>query len=340
MSILVTGGAGYIGSHLLLCLLEKNPNSDIIVVDNLCNSSISVINDIEDYLSVKIKFYNCDLRNSSELETIFVDNDIQYVIHLAALKSVNLSISNPLEYYDNNVNGTLSLLKVMEKYKCFNLIYSSSATVYGQVEKSPVAETTPLKSQTCPYGHTKLIVEQILQSLPISNNLWKIIALRYFNPVGAHHSYILGDFPVGTPENLMPYIVKVIAGELPHLTIYGKNYTTHDGTCIRDYIHIMDLVDGHIKALQYLDKMQIGFDVFNLGTGKGRSVMDIINLFKELGLPVNYVFGEKRGGDIAAIYSNVKKANNILGWESKFTLSDMCKSAWFAYKNKINCYKV
>lgn len=331
-TILLTGGVGYIGSHICLDLVQKG--YQVIIVDNLCNSSDEVIDKIASYTKKSsIYFYHEDLRNEDGLDRIFEKHPtISAVIHLAALKSVKESVKKPLEYYDNNVNGTIILLKIMEKYNCKKLIFSSSATVYGQPKKIPVNEDAPTMAES-PYGQTKLTVEHLLKNLSSVDWTWKIISLRYFNPIGAHPSRILSEEPQGVPENLVPYLLQVLGGQQKKLTIFGNDYPTNDGTTIRDYIHILDLVSGHIKALEYLKQFE-GFNIFNLGTGKGYSVLDVVNCFESIGMKVPYEFGERRQGDIAKVYADVKKAKNVMGWEAKYVLGDMCKDAALAYLHK------
>ena len=326
MSILITGGSGYIGSHICLELLRLG--NDIIIVDNLSNSSGDSVQSLRNFFNVSIPFYKIDLRDENGLDTIFLENNIKYVIHLAGKKSVKESIEQPIYYYDNNVSSTIQLLKVMKKYNCFKLVFSSSATVYGGSSKSPISEGANIDPIN-PYGRTKAMIEMMLEDVVESEDPWKIVCLRYFNPVGLDKSKLLKEEASDLPENLFPYIQKVIRGELEFLTIFGADYPTSDGTPVRDYIHITDLAKAHQKALDFIFKLPEfcieKYHVFNIGTGRGNSVLDIIKCFKAIGVPINYKIGSRRAGDAAKVYANSKKAEKILGWYSEKCLADMCK---------------
>ena len=330
MAILVTGGAGYIGSHTCVELLEQN--EDIIIVDNLINSSEETINKIKEITNKNFRFYKINLLDSVNLEKIFKENNITEVIHFAGLKAVGESVQKPIEYYSNNVTGTLELLKLMIKYNCKKIIFSSSATVYGNPQTVPIKEDFPL-STTNPYGTTKLMIEKILQDLYISDNNFSIVLLRYFNPIGAHESGKIGEKPNGIPNNLMPYIVKVALGEYEMLNIYGNDYNTPDGTGVRDYIHVVDLAKGHIKALEKARKEK-GVNIYNLGTGKGYSVLDIVKTFEKVNnVKIKYKIVARRPGDVAVCYANPTKAKEELNWVAEKNLQDMCKDSWNFAKN-------
>ena len=339
MSILVTGGAGYIGSHTVVELL--NEGEKVIVVDNFVNSKPEALKAIKKITGKDFEFYEVDLRNEEELENVFEENkDITAVIHFAGLKAVGESVEKPLEYYDNNINGTLVLLELMQKHNVKKIIFSSSATVYGDPATVPIKEDFPL-SATNPYGQTKLMIEQILKDLYISDNNWSIILLRYFNPIGAHESGLIGESPNGIPNNLMPYINQVALGKLDHLNVFGNDYPTHDGTGVRDYIHVVDLAKGHLKALKRADKMT-GVEEYNLGTGKGYSVLDIVENFeKATGQKIKYEITARRPGDIAECYADPTKAEKMLDWKAEKDLEQMCKDSWNFTKNQkqsINLY--
>ncbi len=332
MSILVTGGAGYIGSHTVVELL--NEGEKVIVVDNFVNSKPEALKAIKQITGKDFEFYEVDLRNEEELENVFEENkDITAVIHFAGLKAVGESVEKPLEYYDNNINGTLVLLELMQKHNVKKIIFSSSATVYGDPATVPIKEDFPL-SATNPYGQTKLMIEQILKDLYISDNNWSIILLRYFNPIGAHESGLIGESPNGIPNNLMPYINQVALGKLDHLNVFGNDYPTHDGTGVRDYIHVVDLAKGHLKALKRADKMT-GVEEYNLGTGKGYSVLDIVENFeKATGQKIKYEITARRPGDIAECYADPTKAEKMLDWKAEKDLEQMCKDSWNFTKNQ------
>ena len=331
MSVLVTGGTGFIGSHTSVELL--NAGYDVIIVDNLCNSSQDIIERIFEITGKKPIFYKADVRDRVALEKIFEENDIDVVIHFAALKAVGESVVKPLEYYENNIVGTLSLCDAMRRHGCRKIIFSSSATVYGSPKTVPIKEDFPL-STTNPYGSTKLMMEMILKDIYVSDPSWSVVLLRYFNPVGAHESGLIGEFPKGVPNNLMPYITQVGIGKLEYLSVFGNDYPTRDGTGVRDYVHVVDLAEGHIKAM---DKAlnETGIYIYNLGTGTDYSVLEMVHAFEEVNhVKIPYVIKPRRPGDIAECYADPSKAFSELGWKAKHSLKDMCSSVWsFAKKN-------
>jgi UDP-glucose 4-epimerase len=332
MAILVTGGTGYIGSHTVVELIKQG--KEVVIVDNLANSKKETLNSIKQITGIEPKFYEADILDENALNKIFTENKIESVIHFAGLKAVGESVKKPLEYYSNNITGTLILLKVMKQFGCKNIVFSSSATVYGNPGITKFVETMGRGKTTNPYGTTKAMIEKILEDLYIADNEWKIILLRYFNPIGAHESGLIGDNPNGIPNNLMPYIQKVATGELEKLHIFGDDYPTKDGTGIRDYIHVVDLAKGHIKALEKLDKMEEGVEVYNLGTGTGYSVLDIVKTFERVNnVKVPYVIDPRRDGDLAELYADTVKAKEELGWVATKTLEDMCKDSWNFIKN-------
>ena len=336
MSILVTGGAGYIGSHTVVELL--NEGKEVIIIDNFSNSKPSVLESIKKITNKDFKFYEIDYLNREALEKVFEENkDIEAVMNFAGYKAVGESSKKPLEYYTNNISGALVLLETMKKYNVKKFIFSSSATVYGEPERIPLTEDCKIGGTTNPYGTTKLFIEQILKDLYASDNSWDIVILRYFNPIGAHESGLLGEEPQGIPNNLMPYVVRVAAGILPELSIFGNDYNTPDGTGVRDYIHVVDLAKGHIKALKKIEE-EHGLFIYNLGTGMGYSVLDIVNAFEKANnIKVKYKIVERRPGDIAMCYSNPEKAMKELNWKAERTLEDMCKDSWnFILKNEEN----
>lgn len=328
-TILVTGGTGYIGSHTCVELL--NSGYDVVIADNLSNSKIDVVDKIEKISGKRPAFYKADILDKEALCQIFEENKIDAVIHFAGLKAVGESVAKPMLYYHNNIAGTVNLCEVMAQYGCKNIVFSSSATVYNENNPLPYREDGEL-SATNPYGRTKLMLETILQDIYRSDNEWNITILRYFNPIGAHESGIIGENPNGIPNNLMPYIVRVANGEYPSLSVFGNDYPTPDGTGVRDYIHVVDLAIGHIKAL---DKLS-GVNIYNLGTGNGYSVLDIVHNFEKAnGVCVPYVITERRAGDIAFSYADATKAKKELLWEAKYGIEEMCKSSWnFIVKNK------
>lgn len=331
MKVLVTGGAGYIGSHTCIEMLKNG--YEIVIMDNYSNSSPDVIPIIEKLSGKTFPVYDCDMLDYEGFEKIFEENEIDAVIHFAGLKAVGESVSKPLEYYHNNLTGTLNLLRLMKKHGVKKLVFSSSATVYGMNNTAPFREDMPL-STTNPYGTTKLMIETILKDLCFAEKDWKVALLRYFNPIGAHESGLIGENPNGIPNNLMPYIMKVAVGKLPCLSVYGDDYPTPDGTGVRDYIHVCDLASGHIKALEKLGSIQ-GAEAYNLGTGKGSSVLDVVHAFeKASGVKVPYKIAPRRAGDIAECYADVTKAKTELGWEAKYSLEDMCRDNWNFIKNQ------
>ncbi|MEE1038813.1 MAG: UDP-glucose 4-epimerase GalE [Eubacterium sp.] len=326
MMILVTGGAGYIGSHVCLELLQSG--YEVAVVDNLSNSSADSLKRVEDYTGKTLKFYEGDVMDAHLLKRIFDENKIDGVIHFAALKAVGESTEKPLEYYVNNVQGTLTLLDAMKEVDCKNIVFSSSATVYGTPETNPITEEFPTGGCTNPYGRTKYMMEEILKDLQKSDPQWNVVLFRYFNPIGAHMSGVIGEDPNGIPNNLMPYVAQVASGKLELLSVYGDDYDTPDGTGVRDYIHVVDLADAHVKALSLFDK-NIGLGVYNLGTGRGTSVLELVHTFQEVnGCQVPYVIMERRPGDIAACWCDASKARKELGWEAKYDVADMCRDTW------------
>lgn len=332
MAILITGGAGYIGSHTAIELL--NNNREIIIVDNFSNSKKEVLEKIKQITNKNFKYYEIDYKDEDKLNKIFKENKIEAVMNFAGFKAVGESVQKPLEYYENNISGAITLLKVMKKHNVKKFIFSSSATVYGNPEKVPITEDSKTGGTTNPYGTTKLFIEQILKDLYKSDNSWDIAILRYFNPVGSHESGLIGEEPNGIPNNLMPYIVRVAKGQLKELSIFGNDYDTKDGTGVRDYIHVVDLARGHIKALEKLEKENQGLYIYNLGTGKGYSVLDMVKAFeKATGQKVQYKITERRAGDIAICYSDPTKANQELNWTATKTLEDMCRDSWKYIQN-------
>ena len=336
MKVLVTGGAGYIGSHTVIQLL--NAGYEAVIIDNLCNSSAEAVKRIGKLAGKEPVFYEADLRNEAVVEEIFTNHKIDSVIHFAGLKAVGESVEKPLEYYENNLGSTFSLCNAMRKHNVKNLVFSSSATVYGKPKTVPIKEDFPL-SCTNPYGRTKLMIEDILRDLYVADNSWNIALLRYFNPVGAHKSGMIGENPKGIPNNLMPYISQVAIGKLDHLHVFGNDYDTPDGTGVRDYIHVEDLADGHLKALKKLESNP-GVVTYNLGTGKGYSVLEMREAFeKASGRPVPFKFYDRRDGDIAACYADPSKAREELGFEAKHTLEEMCEDTWRWQQQNPDGYK-
>jgi len=331
--ILVTGGLGYIGSHTCVELIKRGER--LVVMDNLSNSSVDMIDKIKKLAGASFIFYQADLLDKDAMRKIFEENKIKSVIHFAGLKAVGESVEKPLEYYRNNVVGTLNLLEVMKEFGVEKMVFSSSATVYGSPKTVPITEDMPL-STTNPYGTTKLMIEQILTDVAKADKYFKVAILRYFNPIGAHESGIIGENPNGIPNNLMPYITRVASGKLECLNVFGNDYDTSDGTGVRDYIHVVDLAKGHLKALDRLAKDDTGVFIYNLGTGNGYSVLDIIHAFeKENGVTIKYKITDRRPGDIATCYANPTKALKELGWKAEKTLEDMVKDAWnFESNNK------
>lgn len=331
MAVLVTGGAGYIGSHTCVELLEAG--EDIIILDNFYNSKPEALNRIKKITGRDFRFYEADLLDKDAVEKIFDENEIDAVIHFAGLKAVGESVQKPLLYYHNNITGTLNLCDVMQRHGVKRMVFSSSATVYGSPKSVPIDEGFPL-STTNPYGSTKLMIEQILRDLYTADQEWSIALLRYFNPIGAHKSGLIGEDPNGIPNNLLPYVAQVAAGKLACLGVFGNDYPTPDGTGVRDYIHVVDLALGHLKALARV-RSTTGADAYNLGTGKGYSVLEVVKAFeKACGKPVRYEIKPRRPGDIAECYANPKKAKELLGWEATRGIDEMCADAWnFTVKN-------
>ncbi|WP_099204238.1 UDP-glucose 4-epimerase GalE [Scatolibacter rhodanostii] len=326
MKVLVTGGAGYIGSHTSIVLLEKG--HEVVILDNLSNSKKIAIERIEEISGKKVKFYCEDVCDKEKLESIFQAENIDAVIHFAAFKAVGESVEKPLEYYQNNLFSTLNLLEVMQKNDVTNFVFSSSATVYGDPASVPIREDFPL-STTNPYGTTKLFIERILTDYAYARPEFNPIILRYFNPIGAHKSGLIGEDPNGIPNNLVPYISQVAIGKLKELSVFGNDYSTIDGTGVRDYIHVVDLAEGHVAALQLFEKGNCGLKVYNLGSGEGHSVLEILNAFSEAsGKTIPYTIKGKRPGDIAECYADPSKAYQELGWKVKRTLKDMCEDTW------------
>ncbi len=323
--ILVTGGAGYIGSHTCVELIKKGYG--VVAVDNYVNSSEESIKRVEKITGKEVKIYNADVRNKSALDKIFTEQKIDWVIHFAGLKAVGESCAKPIEYYDNNLNGTLTLLQSMREHGCKKIVFSSSATVYGDPEELPLTEASKTGGTTNPYGTSKYFQEIMLSDVYKSDKEWTVVLLRYFNPVGAHESGLIGEDPKGIPNNLTPYIAKVAIGELKEIGVFGNDYPTPDGTGVRDYIHVTDLAKGHVAAIEKIEKS--GIYTYNLGTGKGYSVLDVIKAFeKACGRKLSYVIKPRRAGDIAACYADAGKAKRELGWEAQLGIEDMCQSLW------------
>ena len=337
MAILVTGGAGYIGSHT--CIELINAGYEVVVVDNLYNSSRESLKRVGAIVGQEIKFYEADIRDAAAMNNIFENEKIDAVIHFAGLKAVGESVAKPMEYYDNNINGTLVLCNAMREAGVKNIIFSSSATVYGDPAFIPITEECPKGQCTNPYGWTKSMLEQILTDIHTSDNEWNVVLLRYFNPVGAHKSGTIGEDPKGIPNNLMPYITQVAVGKRECLGVFGNDYDTHDGTGVRDYIHVVDLADGHVKALKKIEE-KAGVCVYNLGTGNGYSVLDMVKAFgKACGHEIKYEIKERRPGDIATCYADPAKAKKELGWEAKRGLEEMCEDSWRWQSNNPNGYQ-
>lgn len=336
--ILLAGGAGYIGSHTAVELLESG--YDVIIADNYSNSCPESIKRVERITNKSVKTYEVDIKDAAKLEQVFKENQIDAVIHFAGLKAVGESVQKPILYYRNNIDTTLALLECMEKYNVNNIIFSSSATVYG--EENPVPYTEEMKRGTCtnPYGWTKVMMEQILEDAAKANDKLSVVLLRYFNPIGAHESGIIGEDPQGIPNNLMPYVAQVAVGRREKLTIFGNDYNTPDGTCRRDYIHVTDLAKGHVKAIEYVLEHD-GVEVFNLGTGTPYSVTEIVSTFENVNdIKINHVYGARRAGDLPESYANADKALRVLDWKTEKDLADMCKDTWNWQKNNPNGYKI
>ena len=331
MNVLVTGGAGYIGSHTCVELL--NSGYGVVVIDNLCNSNPKSLDRVRELTGKELTFYEGDVRDEALLKKIFAENDIGCVIHFAGLKAVGESVSIPWKYYDNNLNSTLVLTKVMKEVGMLNIIFSSSATVYTADNEMPLKETSRTGGCTNPYGWTKYMTEVILSDMSKAEKDWSVVLLRYFNPIGAHPSGRMGEDPRGIPNNLMPYITQVAVGRREKLSVYGNDYPTHDGTGVRDYIHVVDLAKGHVAAVDYACKHK-GCEVFNLGTGVGVSVLDMVNTFREVNqVELPYVIAPRRPGDIATCYADPTKSREVLGWTAQHDLADMCRDSWNWQKN-------
>ena len=326
MSVLVTGGAGYIGSHTAVELL--NAGKDIVIIDDFSNSKPEVLENIRKITGKDFKFYEMDYANREKLEKVFEENNIDSVMNFAGFKAVGESTKKPIEYYINNVSGALVLFDTMRKYNVKKFVFSSSATVYGPENSIPYKEDMPVGTASSPYGSTKIFIEQILKDIYKADSEWSIALLRYFNPIGSHESGLLGEEPHGIPNNLMPYIVRVACGQLEELSVFGGDYNTPDGTCIRDYLHVVDLAKGHIKALDKLDETN-GVYIYNLGTGVGYSVLDVVNTFvKATGKDVPYKITQRRAGDLPEFYADATKAEKELGWKAEKNLEDMCRDSW------------
>ena len=336
MKVLVTGGAGFIGSHTVVELL--NAGYEAVVADNLCNASEESLKRVEKITGKKVAFYKVDVRDRAAMEKIFADEKIDWVIHFAGLKAVGESCKKPVEYYDNNLVSTLVLLEVMRDAGCKNIVFSSSATVYGDPNELPIKETTPLNPTTNPYGTSKVMQEMMLKDVYAADNGWNIVLLRYFNPVGAHESGLIGEDPKGLPNNLMPYVAQVASGKLQRIGVFGNDYPTPDGTGVRDYIHVVDLAKGHVAAIKALKTA--GVHVYNLGTGHGYSVLDMIRAFeKACGKTLPYDIKPRRAGDIASCYASSEKAEKELGWKAEYDLEKMCLDQWNWQKNNPNGYE-
>lgn len=334
MSILVTGGAGYIGSHTVVELISNG--YDVVVCDNLSNSSPKSLERVEKITGKKIKFYLADIRDRAALDNIFENESIDTVIHFAGLKAVGESVAKPWEYYDNNINGTLVLVDSMRRHNCKNIIFSSSATVYGDPAFIPITEECPKGKCTNPYGWTKSMLEQILSDIQNADKEWNVVLLRYFNPIGAHKSGLIGENPNGIPNNLMPYVTQVAVGKRPCLHVFGNDYDTHDGTGVRDYIHVVDLANGHVCAVSKI-KEKCGLKIYNLGTGNGYSVLDIVKNFEEAnGVKIPYVIDARRPGDIATCYASAALAEKEMGWKAQYGIREMCEDSWRWQKNNPN----
>ncbi len=326
MAILVTGGAGYIGSHTVVEL--QNAGHEVVVLDNLSNSSEKSLEAVEKITGRPVKFYRADIRDREALEEIFSKESLSACIHFAGLKAVGESVAKPWEYYENNISGTLTLVDVMRRHGVKNIIFSSSATVYGDPAEIPITEACPKGTCTNPYGWTKSMLEQILSDIQKADPQWNVVLLRYFNPIGAHKSGMIGENPNGIPNNLMPYITQVAVGRLPELGVFGNDYDTHDGTGVRDYIHVVDLARGHVLALKKIEE-KAGLCIYNLGTGTGYSVLDIVKNFeKATGKKIPYTIKPRRAGDIAVCYADPSKAEKELGWKAGTGILEMCEDSW------------
>ncbi|MBC3516801.1 UDP-glucose 4-epimerase GalE [Neobittarella massiliensis] len=326
MAVLLTGGAGYIGSHICIELLQAG--MDVVVIDNFSNSKPEAVRRVQQITGKKYPVYHEDLRDRAAVEKIFAENTIDCVIHLAGSKAVGESVQKPILYYDNNLVSTLVLCDVMRDYGCKKIIFSSSATVYGAPEQVPVTEETPVSADTTPYGKTKLFIEYMLQDIAKSDPDWSVILLRYFNPIGAHASGLIGEDPAGIPNNLMPFVTQVAAGKLEKLSVFGTDYDTPDGTCVRDFIHVVDLAQGHVKSIAKAMENS-GVFIYNLGTGKGYSVQQLVDAFQQANdIEIPYQYAPRRKGDIAQIYADCSKAQRELGWQAQHDLFEMCRDSW------------
>lgn len=336
MAILVTGGAGYIGSHTVVDLLEND--YEVVIVDDFSNAHPAVLDRIREITGQSFAFYELNLLDREALTNVFNENDIEAVIHFAGFKAVGESVAEPLKYYHNNITGTLVLLEVMQEFSVKTIVFSSSATVYGMDNEAPFSENLPT-SATNPYGQTKVFIEHIIEDLAVSDNEWSAVLLRYFNPIGAHESGRIGEDPNDVPNNLMPYITQVAVGKREKLSVFGNDYDTHDGTGVRDYIHVLDLSLGHISALEYALN-HTGVEAVNLGTGEGYSVLDVVHAFEQANdVDIPYEIVERRPGDIAVGYADPTKAKELLNWEAKYSLEDMCRTSWNWQKNNPNGYE-
>ncbi len=336
MSILVTGGTGFIGSHTTVSLIEAG--YDVVILDNLCNSSAQIMPRLKEITSKDITFYQGDIRDRAMLQKIFAEQEIETVMHFAGLKAVGESVAEPMKYYDNNVSGSLILAEEMAKAGVFSIVFSSSATVYGDPARTPITEDMPVGGTTNPYGTSKYMVERILSDIQKSDPRWSVILLRYFNPVGAHKSGLIGEYPNGIPNNLLPYICQVASGKLPYLSVFGDDYPTPDGTGVRDYIHVVDLADGHLKAMQAKAK-ESGVHIYNLGTGNGYSVLDMVKAFEAAsGLDIPYQIKPRRDGDIAVCFADPAFTESQIGWKAQFGLTQMMEDSWRWVSNNPNGY--
>ncbi|MCQ2187974.1 MAG: UDP-glucose 4-epimerase GalE [Bacteroidales bacterium] len=337
MKILVTGGAGYIGSHTIIEL--DKAGHEVVVVDNLCNSSSKSLERVSSIIGKPIPFYQVDIRDRKGLDKVLEEHKVDACIHFAGLKAVGESCVKPFEYYENNINGTLVLIDALRSHGCKNIIFSSSATVYGNPAIIPITEECPKGRCTNPYGQTKSMLEEIFIDIQKADPEWNVVLLRYFNPIGAHKSGLIGEDPNGIPNNLMPYITQVAVGKRAELGVFGNDYDTHDGTGVRDYIHVVDLANGHVKALEAI-KRGCGLAIYNLGTGHGYSVLDVVNAFvKANGVPVPYAIKPRRPGDISTCYSDPAKAERELGWKAQYGIEDMCRDSWNWQKKNPNGYR-
>ncbi len=335
--ILVTGGTGYIGSHTVVELIKAG--YEVVIVDNLCNSKLEVLNRIEGIVGVRPKFYQISVQDKEAMRKVFEENDISCIIHFAGLKSVGESVLYPVKYYSNNLGSSITLLELMDEYHVHNIVFSSSATVYGTPTRMPIVETDPIGNCTSPYGNTKFQIECILMDYAKSHKDANVAILRYFNPIGAHESGTMGEYPTGIPNNLMPYITQVAVGTLECLTVFGGDYPTSDGTCIRDYIHVVDLAIGHVYAVHKLESNP-GLVIYNLGTGKGTSVLELVNAFQDANnMKINYRIGDRRPGDVVENYANCDKAYKEMGWKATRTIYDACKDSWNWQKKNPHGYE-